>query len=152
MSSAKLRDSKERHQPKNVNVIHKGQLGLQDKIAVTITTAVGTMYAVYFFALAVAGWMLWQTRFTDQPFDPYPFAFLLFLSNIVPLLLMPLIIVGQNIQGRHAEIRADEEFKTTASIYEDIEHILAHLDEQDKELLKQTKLLEDLISKNIKNS
>ena len=147
MSLVKPREQSKRHQPRNVNVIHKGQLGLQDKIAVTITTVVGTMYAVYLFVFAVAGWMLWQTYLTQNPFDPYPFAFLLFLSNIVPLLLMPLIIVGQNIQGRHAEIRAEEEFKTTESIYKDIEHILARLDEQDKELLKQTKMLEDLISK-----
>ena len=49
-----------RHQPKNVNEIHKSKLGAQDRIALTITTAVGTMYAVYFFALFMAGWMLWQ--------------------------------------------------------------------------------------------
>ncbi|MBU1092654.1 DUF1003 domain-containing protein [Patescibacteria group bacterium] len=148
MSLIKPREQKERHQPKNINILHQKQLGLQDKIAVTLTTAVGTMYAVYFFTILMAGWMLWQTQFTEKPFDPYPFAFLLFLGNIVQLLLMPLIMVGQNIQGRHAEIRAEEEFKTTESIYKDIEHILAHLDEQDKEVIKQTKLLEELISKN----
>jgi len=147
MSLVKPREPKERHHPKNVNAIHKSQLGLQDKIAVTLTAAVGTMYAVYFFILVLAGWMLWQTKFADQPFDPYPFAFLLFLGNIVQLLLMPLILVGQNIQSRHAEIRAEEEFKTTESSYKDIEHILIHLDEQDKELLKQTKMLEELITK-----
>ena len=146
MLLVKPRKPKERHRPKNVNAIHKSQLGLQDKIAVTLTTAIATMYAVYFFTLVMAGWMLWQTHFAGEPFDPYPFAFLLFLGNIVQLLLMPLIMVGQNIQGRHAEIRAEEEFKTTESSYKDIEHILIYLDEQDKELLKQTKLLEDLIS------
>ena len=147
MPLAKSRGSKERYHPKNVNVIHKSQLGLQDKIAVALTTAVGTMYAVYFFIIVMAGWMLWQVHFAEKPFDPYPFAFLLFLGNIVQLLLMPLIMVGQNIQGRHAEIRAEEEFKTTESSYKDIEHILMHLDEQDKELLKQTKMLEELITK-----
>lgn len=147
MALVKSGGQKERHRPKNVNVIHESKLGLQDRIALTLTRSVGTMYAVYFFLFAVAGWMLWQTYLTQNPFDPYPFAFLLFLSNIVPLLLMPLIIVGQNIQNQHAEIRAEEEFRTTESIYKDIEHILARLDEQDKELLKQTKLLEELISK-----
>jgi uncharacterized membrane protein len=147
MSSNKLRGLKERYRPKNPNAIHQSQLGLQDKIAVNLTAAVGTMYAVYFFTLVMAGWMLWQTHFAERPFDPYPFAFLLFLGNIVQLLLMPLIMVGQNIQNRHAEIRAEEEFKTTESSYKDIEYILIHLDEQDKELLKQTKLLKELISK-----
>jgi len=148
MSLFTPKQQRERHRPKNVNAIHKNQLGLQDKIALTLTTAAGTMYAVYFFALTMAGWMLWQTHYTQRPFDPYPFAFLLFLGNIIQLLLMPLIMVGQNIQGRHAEIRSEEEFKTTESIYKDIEHILIRLDEQDKATTKQTKLIEDLISKN----
>jgi uncharacterized membrane protein len=133
-----------RHKPENVNQKHRQTLGLQDRIALGITTAIGTMYAVYFFALFMGGWMLWQGSLSHKPFDPYPFAFLLFLGNIVQLLLMPLIMVGQNIQGRHAEIRSDEEFKTTTTSYHDIEHILAHLDDQDKAILSQTKLLEEL--------
>lgn len=135
------------HQPINVNDEHEQHLSRQDKIALYTTRAVGTMYAVYFFALFMAGWMLWQSYFLKQPFDPFPFAFLLFMGNIVQLLLMPLIMVGQNIQSRHAEIRADEEYKTTMTSYQAIETILNHLDAQDKELLKQTKILEELIKK-----
>lgn len=147
MSSIEPLEQKERHQPKNVNILHKNRLGLQDKIAVTLTTAVGTMYAVYFFAIITVSWMLWQTYFAKQPFDPYPFAFLLFLGSVIQLLLMPLIMVGQNIQGKHAEIRAEEEFKTTRSIYKDMETILMRLDEQDKAIRQQTNLLDELISK-----
>lgn len=138
-----------RYKPVNVNVKHKQTLGFQDRIALIITTAVGTMYAVYIFALFMAGWMLWQTYFLQKPFDPYPFAFLLFMGNIVQLLLMPLIMVGQNLQGRHSEIRAEEEFKTTESSYKDIEKILIHLDQQDKQMQKQLELILDL-SKSIK--
>lgn len=130
-----------RHKPENVNLKHRQSLGPQDKIALVITTAVGTMYAVYFFALFMAGWMLWQSHFAHKPFDPYPFAFLLFLGNIVQLLLMPLIMVGQNLQGRHSEIRAEEEFKTTESSYKDIEKILVHLNQQDKDMQKQLDLI-----------
>src|SRR4030066_566842 len=133
-----------RHEPQNINTKHKSTLGVQDRIALAMTTGIGTMYAVYFFAVFMMGWMLWQTYFTHKPFDPFPFAFLLFLGNIVQLLLMPLIMVGQNIQGRHAEIRAEEEYNTTITSYKDIEHILKRLDAQDHELLKQTNLLEDL--------
>lgn len=138
----------ERYHPQNANQIHKQKLGIQDRIALTITTAVGSMYAVYLLAIGMAGWMLWQSHFAHKPFDPFPFLFLLFLGNIIQLLLMPLIMVGQNIQGKHAEIRAEEEFNTTQSSYRDIEHILNRLDAQDKELLKQTKILEELMNKN----
>ena len=137
----------DRHKPKNVNERQAQSLTVQDRIALFITSAIGTMYAVYFFAIFLAGWMLWQSRLSNKPFDPYPFAFLLFIGNIVQLLLMPLIMVGQNIQARHAEIRADEEFKTTTTSFHDIEHILEHLNAQDVELLKQSKLLEQLVGK-----
>lgn len=138
-----------RHKPQDINSKHKQTLGLQDKVALFITGAVGTMYAVYLFAILMAGWMLWQTFFDKKPFDPFPFAFLLFLGNIIQLLLMPLIMVGQNLQGRHSEIRAEEEFKTTESSYKDIEQILIHLDQQDKQMQKQLEVLLEL-SKSIK--
>ncbi len=133
-----------RPKPENPNIKHKKNLGLQDKIALKITGAIGTMYAVYFFAIAMAGWMLWQTFFDKKPFDPFPFAFLLFLGNIVQLLLMPLIMVGQNLQGRHSEIRAEEDFKTNQASYKDIEQILIHLDNQDKQMKKQLDLIIEL--------
>jgi uncharacterized membrane protein len=136
-----------RHKPQNVNEQHQARLSGQNRIALLITSAVGTMYAVYFFVVALAGWMLWQGVFAHKPFDPYPFAFLLFMGNIVQLLLMPLIMVGQNIQGRHAELRSDEEYKTTLSSYNDLQAIMVHLDEQDKELARQAKLLEQLLAK-----
>lgn len=149
MTQPEIRDFlSKRHRPENINLKHKSNLKLQDRIALVITTAAGTMYAVYFFALFMAGWILWQSFLSKNPFDPYPFAFLLFIGNIIQLLLMPLIMVGQNLQGRHAEIRAEEEFKTTESSYRDIERILLHLDKQDKQMEKQldliTKLSRDL--------
>lgn len=136
-----------RHQPENVNSKHRQSLGFQDRLALLVTGGVGTMYAVYFFALFMAGWMLWQAKFDNQPIDPFPFAFLLFMGNIVQLLLMPLIMVGQNLQGRHSEVRAEEEYSTTTSSFHDIEKILLHLDAQDQEMLRQSKVLRDLLEK-----
>jgi uncharacterized membrane protein len=136
-----------RHKPENINKKHRSKLGFQDRIALLITGAVGTMYAVYIFALSIAGWMIWQTYIDKRPFDPFPFVFLLFLGNIVQLLLMPLIMVGQNLQGKHDQLRADEEFKTTESSYRDIEQILVHLGDQDKQMQKQLEILLDLANK-----
>ena len=146
MADTSNRQPHNRYKPRNINSEHRANLGLQDRIALAITTAVGTMYAVYIFVALLAGWMLWQGMASSQPFDPYPFAFLLFLGNIVQLLLMPLIMVGQNIQGRHAELRSDEEYRTTVSSYYDIGQILHQLEAQDRQILKQSKMLEELIS------
>lgn len=135
-----------RRVPENVNLKHKQGLSFQDKVALVITKAVGSMYAVYVFILFIFGWIIYELN-DPKPLDPFPFIFLLFMGNVVQLLLMPLIMVGQNLQGKHAETRAEEEFKTTETIYKDIEKIFIHLDKQDREIQKQTELLNKLLEK-----
>jgi uncharacterized membrane protein len=135
------------HPHRLVNPHKEVQNGLdfQDRLALVITGAVGTMYAVYVFGLFMAAWMLVQVGSGHAAFDPYPFAFLLFMGNIVQLLLMPLIMVGQNLQGRHSEARAEEEYKTVGKTFADLETVMRHLDAQDRELLRQSGLLVALI-------
>lgn len=123
----------------------QSHLSVQDRIALGVTGAIGTMYAVYVFAVFMGLWMFWQVSSGQRAFDPYPFAFLLFMGNIVQLLLMPLIMVGQNLQSRHAEARSDEEYQTVGKIFHDLETALAHLDAQDRELLRQTGLLTAIV-------
>ncbi len=133
------------HKPVNVNEKHAESLALNDRIALTVTNAMGTMWALYFMAFFMLFWCLWQFCMHEKAFDPYPYAFLLFLGNIVQLLLMPLIMVGQSILSKHAEMRADEQYKTTLTSYQDLEHIMEHLDAQDKELIRQTQMLMKLM-------
>jgi uncharacterized membrane protein len=49
---------------------------------------------------------------------------------------MPLIMVGQNIQGRHAEIRAQADFEVNKKSELEIESILLHLEKQDEMILE----------------
>ncbi len=128
-------------QPVNVNEVHEGRLSMNDRVALWITRAVGTMWAVYFMATGMAGWMFCQAWLHNQAFDPYPYAFLLFLGNVIQLLLMPLIMVGQNIQGRHAELRAEEEYRTTEANLQDIQQVMEHLVALDRELLLHREIL-----------
>lgn len=137
------------HKPQNVNEKHAESLGVNDKIALSVTNAMGTMWALYFMAFFMLFWCVWQFLMRDKAFDPYPYAFLLFLGNIVQLLLMPLIMVGQSILSKHAEMRADEQYKTTLSSYQDLEHIMEHLDAQDKELIRQSQMLMKLIQAHV---
>jgi hypothetical protein len=58
---------------------------------------------------------------------------------------MPLLMVGQNLQGRHGEARAEEEFRRVNKIFEDAGVTMRHLDAQDAELLRQTRLLVGLV-------
>ena len=134
-----------RHAHRNSYQEVQSRLGFQDRLALAVTGAIGTMYAVYVFAVFMALWMVWQLWAGHQAFDPYPFAFLLFMGNIVQLLLMPLIMVGQNLQSRHAEARSEEEYATVGKIFHDLEAALSHLDAQDRELLRQTRLLTAIV-------
>jgi uncharacterized membrane protein len=52
----------------------------------------------------------------------------LFLSNLIQIFLMPLIMVGQNLQGRHAEARAEADFEVNTKAEREIEAILLHLE------------------------
>ena len=120
-----------RRPPENVNIKHHSLLKSHDKIASTTTRVIGSMYAVYAILLVISLWIAWQL-IAERPIDPYPFAFLLFLTNIAQLLLTPLILVGQNIQNRHAQLRADEEYQTTKTMHQDIETILTLLSSLEK--------------------
>jgi uncharacterized membrane protein len=113
------------------------KLGTLDKLAVLITEKVGTMgFFVVIFVWTVC-WLSWN--FLAPPhlrFDP-PMGFVLwlFISNVIQILLMPLIMVGQNVQGAHAEARADYDLKVNVRAEEEIELILSHLEYQNNILI-----------------
>lgn len=111
----------------NVNAEHRARLSVNERIALAVTERIGTMAAVYALTLVMAGWMLWQQS-ASRPFDPYPFMFLLFCSNVIQILLMPLIMVGQNLQGRHAELRAEHDLAVDIAAEAEIRAMQAKLD------------------------
>jgi uncharacterized membrane protein len=69
------------------------------------------------------------------------FAFWLFISNLIQLLLMPLIMVGQNLQGRHSELRADNDLEINIKAEQEIEVILQHLEYQNAILIAMVEKL-----------
>lgn len=136
------------HQPRNVNEMLKEEqaaAGFNTIIAVFLTTRVGTMWAAYSFAvLAIVGLLAILNIL------PPVVALLVAWGSqtFIQLVMLPIIMVGQNVLGRKSELQADEAFKTTMSTYHDIEQIMLHLCAQDAELLRQAKMLEHLLEKN----
>jgi uncharacterized membrane protein len=45
-------------------------------------------------------------------------------------------MIGQNLQGRHAEIRAESDFEVDVKAEREIETILLHLEQQNELILK----------------
>jgi uncharacterized membrane protein len=114
-------------------------IGFNGRLGAAITRSVGTMWAVY---IAVAIQLTWMTLatigFWEFKKDPYPFAFLLFISNIVQLLLMFVIMVGQQVLGAASDKRA-------VVTYQDAEAILHECLQMQDHLLAQDKALDSII-------
>src|SRR3989344_5233363 len=103
-----LEEVRKHHKPiRNVNLEHKERLSKLERFATWITEHIGSMG---FFLLILAWtifWLIWNTIGPKESrFDPFPaFVLWLFISNLIQILLMPLIMIGQNLQGRHSETR-----------------------------------------------
>lgn len=122
----------------NINIEHKRSLTTLERLAMWITDRVGTMgFFLIIFSWTVF-WLIWNTIAPHSlRFDPLPaFALWLFISNMIQIFLMPLIMVGQNLQGRHAEKRAEADFEVNTKSEREIETILIHLENQNELILK----------------
>ncbi len=135
--------------PKNTNEVHRESLSLLEKLGLFITEKVGTMKFFFFIFTWTILWLGWNV-FAPQElkFDPFPaFVLWLFISNLIQIHLMPLIMVGQNIQGRHAELRSEYDYETDKKAEKEIETILLHLEQQNKLILDILRKIEKLEKK-----
>jgi len=121
----------ERHQPTNVNRRHHDSMSPLDRVGIKITNGVGTMVCAIVFAclslvslpsalkshnlIIIVGWIA---------------------QTFLQLVLLPIIMVGQNFQSKHSETLADEEYKTTQTTYKDLEHLIA-INHEQLELLRK---------------
>ena len=71
------------------------------------------------------------------------FVFWLFISNVIQILLMPLIMVGQNVQGAQADARAQHDLEINVKAEQEIEIVLSHLEYQNSLLIQVMERLKD---------
>ena len=107
------------------------KIGVNERIGLWVTRRVGTMWAAYvFFGLTLvslpaaigSGNVIVMVSWIAQTF--------------LQLVLLPIIIVGQNIQASASEERAIATYEDAGAILEEAKEIQAHLSEQDKALAK----------------
>ena len=114
-----------------------------DRFGVWVTDRVGTMtFFLVIFAWTV-GWVGYNILSSKVPslhwhaFDPFPaFVAYLLISNVIQIWLMPLLMVGQNMQGRHSEARAEADYLVNQKSFADTESILTRLQALDEKLLE----------------
>jgi uncharacterized membrane protein len=110
---------------------HKESLTPAQRFAVWLTNRVGTIGFFTLILLWTIFWMLWNVYApVNWRFDPYPaFVMWLFISNMIQIFLMPLIMVGQNLQGRHAEMRAENDYQVNLRSEKEIDALHKKVDE-----------------------
>jgi uncharacterized membrane protein len=133
----------QRKKLRNVNREASNRLSTLDRLACWITDRVGTMGFFLIVLIWTIVWLAWNLLVPRAlQFDPpTAFAFWLFISNLIQLLLMPLIMVGQNVQGRHSELRADNDLDINIKAEQEIEVILQHLEYQNAILIAMVEKL-----------
>ncbi len=121
---------------KNTNTEHAGRLRKGEKLAIMVTKKIGTMGFFLVLVIWTFLWIIWNSFGPENyNFDPYPaFVLWLFISNMLQLFFLPLIMVGQNLLGRHAEIRAEADFEINKEAEEKIEEALRILRRLEKNI------------------
>jgi uncharacterized membrane protein len=109
------------------------QAGGNERLAAWITARIGSMWTVYLCLAVTVIWMLLGSRQVFG-FDPYPYPFLLFVGNVAQLLLIFIILLGQQVLGRTADRRSQHTYEDAEAILVDCEQIQNHLLAQDTHL------------------
>jgi uncharacterized membrane protein len=127
-----------RKQIKNVNVQHQQSFTRLERFAIWITENIGTMGFFFIILAWTVIWIIWNIFApVELRFDVVPaFALWLFISNMLQLFFLPLIMVGQNLQNRHAELRAENDFEVNLKAEREIGAILEQLEKQEKLISK----------------
>ncbi|WEB43599.1 DUF1003 domain-containing protein [Streptomyces yunnanensis] len=105
--------------------------GVNGRIAAWLTQRLGSMWAFY---IAVGTQVVWMgmSLLGLQGFDPYPFAFMSFLSTLAQLLFMIVIMVGQDVLGQAADRRAEQTLLDAEAILHECRRMKARLMAQDR--------------------
>ncbi len=107
------------------------------KVGLKITVIVGTMWCAYLFTCLALISAPTALRSGDKLIIVAWIA-----QTFLQLVLLPIIIVGQNVQAAAADQRAEATYKDAAAVLEEAKQIQAHLLAQDSEIEKIVKALE----------
>jgi uncharacterized membrane protein len=107
-----------------------------DRLAIALTGKIGTMrFTLGIFTLTV-GWITYNclAPIVGWPqFDKLPALVIYLLGvNIFGTILMPLLLVGQNMSGRLQEAKAEQDFANNKRAVEILELILADREKADE--------------------
>jgi len=110
-----------------VQVHGPGPIGrVNAKVGVFITVIVGTMWCAYLFTLLALVSAPAAFKTGDKLIIVAWIA-----QTFLQLVLLPIIIVGQNVQAAAADARAEATYEDAAAVLEEAKQIQQHLEAQD---------------------
>jgi len=106
--------------------VNDGRVGVNGRIGLLITTLVGTMICGYVFALIAL--ISLPSAVTSHNLTTL-IAWV--SSNFLQLVLLPVIIVGQNLQAKAADKRAEQTYADAEALLHEAVELQKHLAAQD---------------------
>ena len=110
------------------------------KVGLKVTLVVGTMWCAYAFTILA----LFALPSAIKQGTYYVIVWL--SSSFLQLVLLPVIIVGQNIQASAADKRSEDTYKDAEAVLQEAEEIQKHLLAQDEAISDIVARLERLIA------
>ena len=123
------------HEGPPTTAAERDRLGLNGKIGVFITTVVGTMWAAYIFTVLA---LISLPGAISSGNTVIIVAWI--AQTFLQLVLLPIIIVGQNVQSAAADKRSEQTYSDAEAILHECLQLQAHLQAQDK-------ILDDLVTR-----
>ena len=113
-------------------------------LAIKITGGVGTMWCAYAFAVIALVGLPQAIHDTFTGPSVHPLSLIAWIAQtFLQLVLLSIIIVGQNIQAAGSDARAKATYDDAAAVLEEAKQIQIHLQAQDTKILAILKHLED---------
>lgn len=109
---------------RNPNEVHNERLSPVERFCKRVSDSTGAPIAL---AAVIVVQIVWLIVGEVTRTDPYPFVFLLTISNVIQLTLLFVISVAQRQSGQHAEARAELDHEWIA--------LILHHNELQEELL-----------------
>ena len=121
---------------KKIEELKSQKFSTLDRLALGVNKKIGSFGFFILVFIWTIGWLSWNTLGPiDLRFDPFPaFVLWLFISNMIQLFFLPLILIGQDLQSRQADLRAEGDFEINRRAEEESREILKRLEEQQKEI------------------
>lgn len=126
---------------KNSNDIEK-DICFKDKLSKILTSFSGSWtFVLSLFGILVI-WILYNTL-SRHIFDPFPYILLNLGLSIICTLQSPIIMMGQNLDSKKSELRAECDYETNLKNQLYLQHLHQKIDTQDAILAKQDQVLSE---------